>query len=872
LENPTGIDELRPHFQWKQTGTRRGTSQSAYHIQVTSAEAGFDRPAFWDTEYVESRDSFDVKYAGRQLPRTQRCLWRVRIWDENGAPSPWSAVASFETGIHEAKWAASWIGVHRKTPADAPPAVYLRKQFEVPDTVESARLYITARGLFTARINGQNVGRDVLVPGWTDYRFRIDYLVYDVTFLLQPGPNVIEVVLGDGWWSGILSEPQFGLRYGVDPALLAQLVIHRDDGTEAMVASDETWLARLDGPISANSLYHGETYDARRELALTGSTNKPHRGWKPAEVFPLPELELKAKHCPPVRRMQEQTPIAVTEPQPGVYIFDMGENIAGWARLRVTAPEGTEIRLRFGEMLEADGTLYIANLRSARATDRYTCRSGSEETWEPSFTYHGFRYVEVTGLPSVPDQQTITGIVLYSTLADVGTFECSDPLINRLQQCIVRGQKGNFIDLPSDCPQRDERLGWSGDAQVFAPTACYNMESAPLFRSWMRAMRDGQRADGAFPDLAPHVILEHGNAGWGDAGIIVPWTVWRFTGDTGILEENYEAMARHVEFQHRSSRKLIRPDTLFGDWLSPDAARPENSPTPKDLIGTAYFVHTTRLLGEIAAALGKKRDAQRYGKLAGQIRAAFQREFVTPGGRVLGDTQTSYLLALGFDLLDASFRPAAIERLVELIRARDWHLATGFLGTPLLCPVLSACGHPDVAYRLLKQETYPSWLYPVLNGATTMWERWNSWTKERGFGDVGMNSFNHYAYGAVGEWLYSTVAGIAPQEPGFKRIRIAPIPGGRLTNASAELDTPLGKACSAWKLHGKFFQLDVTIPPNAEAEVHLPHASRQAVTESGKPLKTGNGLISISTQTGNLVLVVASGAYRFHCPAPSFPS
>lgn len=710
------------------------------------------------------------------------------------------------------QWRAKWIGLHRAVENDAPPAVYLRREFSLPEAPSAARLYITARGLFEASINGRCIGEDVLTPGWTDYRKRIDYLVYDVTDFMCAGSNVIDVALGDGWWSGYLSDPQFQLRYGRDPSLLAQLVLTDRAGRETVIATDSTWLASDDGPIRENALYHGETFDARIGPGA----------WRKAEVFVAPRVELSAKPCPPVRRMEERAPVAMNEPAPGVFIFDIGENIVGWARLRVSARAGTEVRLRFSEMLEADGSLHTANLRSARATDRYICRGGGEETWEPRFTFHGFRYVEVSGLAKAPE---ITAIVVHSALADTGHFECSDSRVNQLQRCIVRSQKGNFVDVPTDCPQRDERLGWSGDAQVFAPTALYNMAAGPLFRSWMRAMRDGQRADGAFPDLAPHIILGHGNAGWGDAGVIVPWTVWRFTGDTRILEENYDAMARWIEFQRATSRELIRPDTLFGDWLAVDAAQPQFGPTPKDLIGTAYFAQTTRLMSEIAAALGNKRDSGRYAALFKKIRAAFQREFITPRGRVLGDTQTAYLLALGFDLVPQELHPAAIERLIELIRSRDWHLTTGFLGTPLLCPVLTACGRSDVAYRLLKQETYPSWLYPVLNGATTIWERWNSWTRERGFGDAGMNSFNHYAYGAIGEWLYSTVAGIAPAAPGFQSIRIAPQPGGGLTWARAEVQTPLGLARSEWSLRGRRFELRITIPPNATAEVHLPGKS-----------------------------------------------
>ncbi len=677
-----------------------------------------------------------------------------------------------------------------------------------------ARLRITARGIFVTEINGVRVGADVLTPGWTDYRKRLDFLTYDVTALLRAGRNVWRVALGDGWWSGILSEPQFNLRYGLDPSLCAELQLTDSAGRETFIRTDAQWEATANGPVRANSLYHGETHDARIWL----------RGWRPAELFDTPAILLEPKPAPPVRIMEERAPVAMTEPAPGVFIFDLAENITGWARLQVSASAGDAVRMRFGEMLQADGTLYVANLRTARATDCYICRGGGVETWEPSFTFHGFRYVEVTGLDAPP---AITGIVVYSDLADVGEFECSDPLINQLQRCIVRGQKGNFVDIPTDCPQRDERLGWSGDAQVFAPTALYNMACGPLFASWMRAMRDAQRPDGAFPDLAPHIILEHGNAGWGDAGVIVPWTVWQHTGDTAILVENYAAMSRWIDFQLATSRDLIRPDTLFGDWLAVDAAQPQHGPTPKDLIGTAYFARTARMMGEIAVELGHKRDATRFARLAAKVRAAFQREFITQTGRILGDTQTAYLMALGFDLIPARLRPRAIARLVELIRSRDWHLTTGFLGTPLLGPVLTACGRTDVAYRLLMQQAYPSWLYPVLNGATTMWERWNSYTRETGFGDVGMNSFNHYAYGAIGEWLYATVAGIAPAAPGFHRIRIAPEPGGGLTSARAKITTPRGVVSVQWKVRARKFHLSVTLPPSAIGELHLPGAPRK---------------------------------------------
>jgi alpha-L-rhamnosidase len=565
--------------------------------------------------------------------------------------------------------------------------------------------------------------------------------------------------------------------------------------------------------------------------------------------------------------MENGEPVSISEPRPRIFIFDLGENIAGWVRLRVKAKRGTKVRLRFGEMLEADGTLHTENLRSARATDTYICRGKGVEEWEPRFTYHGFRYVEVSGLPRNPRRDTISSRVIYSAMPETGNFRCSDRLINRLQSCIVRSQKGNFVDLPTDCPQRDERLGWSGDAQVFAPTACYNFESGPVFRSWMRALRDGQREDGAFPDLAPHILLEHGNAGWGDAGIIVPWTVWQWSGDTRILEENYAAMSRHMEFQRRTSRRLIRPETLFGDWLAMDAERDGKSATPKDLIGTAYFARTAWLMSDVAGALGEEGDARRWKSLFEKIRAAFQREFVDRDGNVAGNTQTSYLLALGFDLLPESLCEAAASRLVELLEARAWRLSTGFLGTPLLCPVLSACGRTDVAYRLLQQRNFPSWLYPILNGATTMWERWDSWTKEAGFSKSGMTSFNHYAYGAIGEWLFGNIAGLEPAAPGFRRLRFAPEMGGGLSWARAEIRTPYGLAASHWRMAKRRFALQVVVPPNTEAEVRIPNVG--PVSESGRPLARGDGILEVRTERGAAVVSVGSGKYCFRWPAPA---
>lgn len=722
-------------------------------------------------------------------------------------------------------WRAHWIGLPSRSSRDARGALYFRKRFMVRGAPASGKLRIAACGLFEAILNGRKVGQDHLTPGWPDYRRRTYSMTYDIAEMLFAGQeNVLGVTLYEGWYSTYLSEPKFHIRYGDDPMLLAELSWTDHRGKPAFVGTDSQWEVG-DGPITSASLYHGESYDSR--LAVDYHST--------ARTLQSPKLEISEKICPPVRVREEIQPKAITAAGNSRWICDFGENVAGWVRLQVRAKRGTPITLRFGEMLESDGSLYTANLRSARATDSYICSGKGTEVWEPKTTFHGFRYVEVTGLPESPTPATITAVVVYSDLPEAGTFECSDPLLNQLQRCIVRSQKGNFIDLPTDCPQRDERLGWAGDAQIFCKTALYNQQAAPLFRQWMQAMRDGQRKDGAFPDIAPHIILDHGSAGWSDAGVIVPWTVWRMTGNREILEENFAAMMRHVRWIAKANPSGIRADRMFGDWLAVDAKYPQHAPTPKDLIGTAYYARIVQQLAQIASALDRRDEARRLLILVKEIRRAFAKEYVTTTGRVVGDTQTGYLLALAFDLVPRAVRPAAISHLIRTIEERDWHLSTGFLGTPLLCPVLASVGRADIAWKVVLQKTYPGWLYPVLNGATTMWERWDSWTKERGFGDVGMNSFNHYAYGAIGEFLYATVGGLDQTDDsiGFSRLRIAPKPGGGVTWARTTHQTPHGQAEVEWSAKGKRLDVKVNLPPRTTGVLDFPGMRRPLRVRSG---------------------------------------
>ena len=721
---------------------------------------------------------------------------------------------------------ARWIGDRRRAIKGEPPCPYLRNSFSLPGPIRHASLQWAALGVADVFLNGRKVGEDFLMPGWSDFRFRAQVMDADVTTMLRPGDNTLGAILGDGWYTGTLLWKNERNHYGTHPQLLARLDIELRDGRKVTVTTGRGWQT-CTGPVLASDIYHGETFDARRDLGDWCAPGASKAGWRAAGLFPNYRGELVQKVNEAVRITETLKPRKITEPQPGSYVFDFGQNLAGVCRLKVRGRRGQKITLKFAEMLNADGTVYRENLRLARATDTYICRGGNTEEWTPRFTFHGFRYVEVTGLDRNPPAELLTALVLHTDMRPTGKFRCSNPLLNRLDRNISWGLRGNFLDVPTDCPQRDERLGWTGDAQVFIGTAAFHYDVRGFFRKWLQDLRDGQRSDGAYPDIAPDVLGKHsplhfGNAAWADAGVICPWEIYRRYDDKEVLAENYDAMKRWIGYQERTSKNLVRPRTLYGDWLAIDAVTAQNAPVPCDLVGTAYFAHTTDLMAKIAGVLGRKVDAQKFRKLHARIVEAFRSAYVTPDGRVVGHCQTAYLLALAFDLLPNKLRPKAFTHLVDLIEARGCHLTTGFVGTPLLLPVLTRFGRTDLAYKILLQEDYPSWLYTVRNGATTMWERWNSYTKEHGFGDVGMNSFNHYAYGAVGEWMYAVIGGLRPLAPGYKKILFAPEPGGGLTSAQCSLDTPEGLAACRWQLRGKMLRGEVIVPPRTQAELRLP--------------------------------------------------
>lgn len=857
-ENPLGLDEPRPRLSWQLVSEERGARQSAFRVIVASSPENLaaDRGDLWDSGRVESDESLHVEYRGRPLPSRTRAWWKARGWD-GAKESPWCDPAWWETGLLDrADWRAQWIaGPLANGPRTPGPVPFFRHEFVLDRPVASARLYATALGIYEFRLNGKPIGEDLFRPGWTDYRKRVQYQAYDVAALLRPGANALGALLGDGWYCG--SVACYGRHvYGERAQLFAQLEVTFRDGTRKAIATDGTWKVGY-GPILESDFMLGEAHDARSEFPGWDEPGFDDALWQTAEVFEDTGIALVAQRGPSVRRILELHPVAPPIRREGYpwprWIYDLGQNMVGRVRLKARGPRGTTITLRHAEMLEKDGSLHTANLRTARSTDHFTLRGEGEEVFEPRFTFHGFRYVELTGVHGEPHPGDVTGIVLHSALEPTGAFECSDPLVNRLQHNIEWGQRGNFLEVPTDCPQRDERLGWTGDAQVFVRTAAFNFDVAGFFQKWMRDFADAQRADGGIPSVVPVPPAEwhEGGPAWSDAAVICPWTMYLCYGDRHLLEEAWPMMSSFVARLDATSRDGVRCEEDcgywrgFGDWLARDGSGERGGGTPKDLLGTAFFAHSANLLARIAGVLGKKDEAAHARALFEKARTAFQRRYVTPEGLVAAPTQTASVLALHFDLLRPEHRPGVVDALVRDIEGRGVHLSTGFIGTPYLAHVLTAAGRIDVAWALLLQKTCPSWLYPVTQGATTIWERWDGWTHDGGFFPDPMNSFNHYAYGSIGEWLYAVVAGIAPdaEHPGYRRILFAPRLGGGLTHAKASLRSPLGTAESAWRIEGDRFQIEVRVPPGATARVTLP--GREATARESEALPAGPGSFEI---------------------------
>jgi alpha-L-rhamnosidase len=891
-ENPLGTDARAPRLSWRIQADGRNVRQAAYQIRVARTgrdlRAGLSRaeaapPAkagrnlTWDSGRVASGESIHRVYEGKPLESGQRYVWQVQIWDGQGRSSGWSEPAWWEMGLlSPADWMASWIEPDlQEDVKTSPPPAMLRRVFRLKGPVQSARAYITSHGLYESHLNGRRIGDDVLTPGWTSYQTRLQYQTYDVTNLLRRGDNAIGVVLGSGWYRGNIGFSRRRNVYGDRLALLLQIHVTYRDGGREVIGTDEQWRAST-GPILMSEIYHGETYDARLEKTGWSEPGYNDSDWARVRVVQHPKDILIAPAGPPIRKIQELTPQKILRTPAGQQVVDMGQNMVGWVRLRVQGPARAQVMLRHAEVLDRTGNFYTENLRAAAQTIRYTLKGGGAEVYEPHFTFQGFRYVAVDGYPGELALDSLTGIVVHSAMTPAGELSTLHAPLNQLQHNIVWGQKGNFVDVPTDCPQRDERLGWTGDAQAFSRTAAFNMDVAGFFTKWLKDVAADQYANGSVPHVIPDVLTDPaqaasrpqaGAAGWADASVIIPWTVYLTYGDTRVLQEQYASMQKWVEYMRRRAGDdaIWDGDYHFGDWLAFATTRPDypGATTSKDLIATAFFARSTDLLGRIARVLGRPDDAARYEAQFNRIKAAFVREFVTAAARVGEGTQTAYVLALEFDLLPGELHGRAAAHLVRDVRERR-HLTTGFLGTPYLLHVLSRYGYLDEAYLLLEREQYPSWLYPLTKGATTIWERWDGIKPDGSMQDAGMNSFNHYAYGAVGDWMYRVMAGIEIDDasPGYRHVLIQPRPGGKITKVSAAHDTMYGRVASAWTLDGDRFELTVDVPPNTAATVRVPRARLASVTESGQPLQ-GAGILA-SRQDGDAVVVeVGSGQYRF---------
>lgn len=827
-----GIGEKRPRLSWAASTDIEGWSQSAYEIEVDGVGTG----------RKEESDSVFLAWPGPDLGSRESHRVRVRVWGSDGSASDWSEAVELETGLFSSEdWEAQWITSEEKGLDGRP--IYFRHALELTAApgvaIVRARLYATSAGINQLQLNGRVVGRSVLSPGWSAYASRLRYETHDVTDQVCLGENVIGAVVADGWWAGYLTWQMRRNVYGDELGLLAQLEVRFSDGTTRIVGTGPDWQTS-DGPIVDADLYNGEVFDARIDRDGWSHPGYDDSTWGGAALFEPTVGDLVAPTAPPVRRIAERAVHEVIVTPTGRVVLDFGQNMVGWVRFTVTGASGTTVTLRHAEVLE-HGEIGIRPLRNARATDRYTLRGEGPETWEPTFTFHGFRYVEVDGWPGDVQPEAFRAIVVHSDMERIGTFSCSNSMLNRLHENAVWSMRGNFVDVPTDCPQRDERLGWTGDLQVFAPTAAFLYDVSGFVADWLDDVKAEQLESGQVPivvpigPLGPIILGNFAAAAWGDAATVVPWTMYERYGDTELLARQFDSMRAWVDFvRAKAGPALLWPEEFqLGDWLDPDAppAEPWRAKTDAVLVATAYFARSAALVSQAAQVLDRLALAEEYENLAQGVRRAFRDEYMTSSGRVSSDSVTSYALAIMFGLCaNASQREKAGERIASLSSARGYTISTGFVGTPIVLPALTEVGNTVTAYRLLTETACPSWLYPVTMGATTVWERWDSLLPDGSVNPGEMTSFNHYALGSVADWMQQTIGGISPDVPGYRRIRFNPIPGRGVSSATASLLTPYGRASCQWSIDGRQVTLSVVVPPNTTAVVVRPGRDEDVLT------------------------------------------
>ena len=856
LTDPVGIGERRPLLSWEVSdASRRGVTQSAYEIRVKSGGR-----TVWRTGKVASAESAGVCYDGTPLTSETRYTWQVRVWDDRGKASAWSRPAFCRTGLFDVgEWQARWI-----EPAVSDDlAAMFRRTFRVTKPVAEATVYVTAHGIYEASVNGHRVSDDLLTPGWTAYKKRLQYQAYDITPLVVRGDNAIGVTVAKGWWLSKLPwsrEFNYGDKYG----LLAQIVLRYKDGTKEVIATDDTWRAST-GEVSYGNLYDGETIDLNRRQKGWDTPSFDDASWASVQVADTSLDNLTASVSPAVRVIETFKPVKIFTTPSGARVIDCGQNISGRERVRLRGQRGDTVRIYHSEILEK-GEFFTRNLRKAKALSTYILSGEGEEWLAPRFAFYGFRYIKVEGIDGELNPEDFVAEAISSATPENGTFVSSDSLINRLQSNIKWGMLDNFVDIPTDCPQRDERLGWTGDAQVFFRTATFNRDVQTFFNKWMADVAAEQYADGAVNGVYPVTHRSRISAGWGDVATIIPWQHYMAYGDLRMLERQYPSMKKWVDYiTSQTENDLWSKGNSYGDWVFfsyADDKDGRSAVTIRPFIQQCFYAHSLDLVVRTARLLGRTEDAAKYEALHKRAVDGFRNEYVTPNGMLVSDTQTAYTLALMFDLLPEAQRAGAAKRLVDNVN-RYGHITTGFLGTPYICEVLTRFGYEDVAYELLLNKKIPSWLYPISMGATTIWERWNSMLPNGMVNSNSMVSFNHYAYGAIGDWLYRWAAGLQEAAPGFREIRIKPYLNDHFTSMKAEQRTPYGLASSGWTKEGDALTLTVEIPANTTAEVYVPSAAADKVTESGRALDGRSDLKVAGWDDGYTLVRLGSGRYEF---------
>ncbi len=859
LENPLGIDTLKPQLSWALTSPARAQSQTAYQILVASTPEALakDTGDLWDSGKVASPETLYIPYAGKPLRSGLRAFWKVRSWDQSGAPSAWSAPATFEMGLlRAADWQAKWIG---QTPdIDAKPAPLLRKEFPIAGEIKRARAYVCGLGYYELRINGQKVGDHVLDPGFTRFDKRTLYTTYDVTKALQTGKNAIGVILGNGWYNEqSLAVWKFDKApWRAAPELLLRLEIETADGRTQTLLSDTTWKAST-GPITFNNIYSGENYDARLEQKGWDAPGFNDSAWEAALEMPAPKGKMVAQMMPPIRVTKTLPAVKVTEPKPGVFIYDFGQNFSGFPRLKISGPAGATITMKCAERLHADGTLdqsAIAKYMLHKPpqifqTNNYTLKGDGIETWQPRFTYQGFQYVEVTGAPGKLGPENLEGLFIHTDVPLAGEFTCSNPLLNKILETARWAYLSNLQSIPTDCPQR-EKNGWTGDAQLASEQGLFNYDGVAVYRKWINDVADNQepnrRLSVIIPDSGWGMSIFSYAPAWDAAFFEIPWNVYLYTGDRQMLEQHFDGFVMYLDWVAKQAKdNIIKGD--LGDWCRYKAD------TPVDLTSTAYYYRDANIASKAAGLLGKKTEEKKYAELAERIRKAFNKTFFNAKtGLYANGTQTAQSAALYFNIAEPKDRPAIFKNLLANVASSDNHIDAGILGSKYLLNVLTADGRTDVAYLIAGQKTMPSWGWWIEQGATTMWEQWD-----------GNESRNHIMFGEIAAWFYKALAGINPDpaRPGFKHVIIQPNPVAGLTSASAWHESAYGRIESNWKQEGGAFTLDVTIPANTTATVHLPATKTQAILEGGKT--PGPGIV-LKQRTGEQAVVeVGSGHYAF---------